>query len=461
MKTLSDTISNLSQSITAKIITIVILILLLLVPITWVKSLIREREMYSNEVKLEISDKWGHAQTIRGPVLTVPYYKLVEIEENYTNPTTQKTEKVKRIRKVKETAYFLPETLDVGGEVLPEIRSRGIYKVIVYSSDVEIKGQFQKPDFEKLKLGDDIEIIWKEAAVSIGIPDMRGIRNNINLKWNNDIFATEPGSRADAIIKSGVSTQVKLDDEQKGNYAFSFHLKLNGSGELYFSPLGKTTEVSLQSKWSSPKFTGAFLPEPRNVNDEGFTASWKVLHVNRNFPQQWINNQYSTQGSEFGVELLLPVDQYQKTMRSVKYAIMFIALTFMVFLFIEILNKKRIHPIQYILVSLGIVLFYSLLTSLSEQISFGVSYCISATAIIALITTYIHLIFKQAKITLTLLSLLIVLYVFLFTLLQLQDYALLLGNIGLFIALAVIMFSSRKIDWYAKIGKAENGKTDN
>ncbi|GAH21121.1 unnamed protein product, partial [marine sediment metagenome] len=180
-----------------------------------------------------------------------------------------------------------------------------------------------------------------------------------------------------------------------------------------------------------------------------FRAKWNVLYLNRDYPQKWKGNSYNIFNSAFGVKLLMPVDEYQKTMRSVKYAVMFISLTFMIFFFVEVINKKRIHPVQYILVGLALVIFFTLLLSLSEHINFNFAYLIASIATILLITAYSKTIFKSNFLTILMGSVLLILYGFMYTILQLQDYSLLLGSIGLFIVLAVAMYLSRKIDWYS------------
>jgi inner membrane protein len=233
-------------------------------------------------------------------------------------------------------------------------------------------------------------------------------------------------------------------------------LNINGSESINFIPVGKQTNVDLDSDWANPSFEGSFLPNTRDINETGFNASWKVLHLNRSYPQQWIGTKYNIDESSFGVKLLLPVDHYQKSLRSVKYAIMFISLTFLIFFFTEILNKKRIHPIQYLLVGLGLSVFYTLLVSLSEQINFNLAYLLASLSIITLITAYSYSMLKNIKLTVIVAFVLSVLYTFLFTVIQLQDYSLLLGSIGLFLALAIVMYLSRKVDWYSNLPNNEN-----
>ena len=213
--------------------------------------------------------------------------------------------------------------------------------------------------------------------------------------------------------------------------------------------LGKTTDISLKSDWTNPSFTGGFLPEKREVNSAGFTADWKVTHLNRNFPQHWVNNRFKTNDARMGVELLIPVDHYLKSMRSAKYAILFIALNFIIFIFIEIRSKLRIHPFQYSLVAFALLIFYALLTSIGEQTGFNLAYLISALAVTGLISWYAYTILKELRLVIWITLLQTGLYLFLFTILQLQDYALLTGSIGLFVILIIVMQASRQIKWYS------------
>lgn len=428
------------NSITIKFIIIGLLILILLIPAGMIKKLIQERSSLRKSVIQEVSYKWGNPQTLAGPILTIPYKIYYKKDKDI----------VEELR----YAHFLPENLNINGQINPEIRYRGIYKVVVYNTELYIKGQFKKPDFSEWKIN-DTNILWDNATLSIRIPDMRGIKDEIFITWNKHEYGVNPGI-ADNSGDNGVSAVVEINNSD--DYSFGFHLNLNGSESLSFVPIGKQTTVDISSSWGNPSFEGAFLPNNRTVNENGFTANWKVLHLNRPFPQKWIGNSFSYEGSSFGLQLLLPVDHYQKSLRSVKYAIMFVSLTFLIFLFTEILNKKRIHPIQYLLVGLGLSIFYSLLVSLSEQISFNLAYIIASFSIIILITAYAYSMLKNFKLTTIVALVLIILYVFLFTILQLQDYSLLLGSIGLFMALAIVMYLSRKVNWYSNL---ENGNNSN
>ncbi len=446
----------ISDSATIKLISIGFLILILLIPASMISGLIREREITRNEVMNEVSDKWSREQTLCGPILTIPYKKY---------------EKDAKGDLIETTAYshFLPNQLKINGDVLSEVRYRSIYKVVVYNTQLNFSGNFDLPEFKEWNIA-DTDILWDDAFVSVGIPDMRGINENINLEWDGSNMVFNPGlqtndfvthrvvntyqvapqieSASKAINSSGISTPVPFSDRTKTAYSFLFNLDLNGSRFLNFIPLGKETTLNLKSDWSNPSFDGAFLPDNRTVTDSGFVASWKVLHLNRNYPQQWLGAQYQVGDSEFGINLPVPVDEYQKNMRSAKYAAMIIAFTFLMFFFVEILNKKRIHPFQYILVGLALCIFYTLLLSLSEHISFNMAYAISCIVIISMIVLYAKTIFKSQLLTGILAGMLLVVYGFIFVILQLQDLALLIGSIGLVIVLGVLMYLSRNIDWY-------------
>lgn len=423
------------HSVSLRIASIAFLVLILLIPSSMVKDLINERQRTREYALNEISGTWGYAQTVTGPVLTIPYRVYFKNEDEKVIFTT-------------EHAHFLPKDLTIEGVIEPEIRYRGIYEIVVYRSNLEVKGKLPTPDFTEFNIEPD-NIMWKDAFLSIGIPDMRGIKEQVILKWNDGSFKFNPGIDVDDVLSSGISTRVPVSGEQPNGYDFAFQLQLNGSDFLHFSPLGQETTVKLSSSWSTPSFDGAFLPEDREIIPDGFHANWRVLHLNRNFPQSWLGGRHQISGADFGVKLLVPVDQYQKSYRSARYAIMFISLTFMVFFFIEILNSTRIHPVQYILVGLALVLFYTLLLSISEHLTFDWAYIIGSGATTLLITGYALAILKNLRLTGLLGGMLIVMYGFIYSILQLEDYALLMGSIGLFIVLAVIMYLSRKIDWYA------------
>jgi inner membrane protein len=301
------------------------------------------------------------------------------------------------------------------------------------------------------------DLRWTEAIITIGISDLRGIQELVQLNWNSRELMMDPGIETKDIFPSGISTKAEYTDQQT-EYNFSTNITLNGSGSLLFIPLGIETNVKCNSTWNNPSFTGNFLPDDRIINDTGFDAEWKILHLNRNFPQKWIGSNFNIYSSEFGIKFLIPVDDYQKTMRTAKYAIMFISFTFLSFFLIELLNRKVIHPIQYLLIGFSLLVFYTLLLSLSEQMTFNIAYILAGMANILLISAYTRSILKNILQTLIILGVLVILYGYLYVVLQLQDYALLMGSIGLFIVLAILMFITRKIDWFSILRTSDSNQ---
>jgi inner membrane protein len=467
--------TNITQwvrySVSFRIAVVGALAVLLLIPVALVKDIMNERESTKREAIAEISQKWGERQTVAGPILSVPYKKYV---------VSEKGERVS----ITEYAHFLPETLFIDGTLTPQIRSRGIFSTAVYSSELRFSGNFTGANLRELGIAlDDAD--WSKSFISVGVSDTRGIEDNVKLTWNSAEIPFSPGVPTGDVIRgsvrnggktaqnfedrsavkvqtvpftssigvnaqsSGISALLpeNMKTENGREHEFSFTLKLNGSQDIQFIPAGRTTEIALRSDWNAPSFGGAFLPDTREVSDKGFTASWKILDINRGYPQSWLGNTYDIYSSASGVELLAGIDGYAKATRSAKYALLIIALTFLVFFFAEVFNRKKVHPIQYVLVGLALVLFYALLVSASEIIGFGPAYAASSVATIGLITFYSKSVLngRMAKVQGLILAFL---YLFIYILLQLEDYALFIGSVFLFAILATVMYISRKVDWY-------------
>ncbi|MFP4289556.1 MAG: cell envelope integrity protein CreD [Bacteroidales bacterium] len=292
---------------------------------------------YKKEPFGKISSKWGKEQIITGPVLTIPYthYDLNEKNEPIN---------------IKHDHFFiLPDQLNVEATMIPETRSRGIFKVVVYKSLLKLTGSF--PSDLQLSENSQTNLLWEKARLSIGITDIKGISDSIVLRWNGKKLNSEPGIHVNGLFASGFSVPTPPSDfERNEDHRFSIEINLNGSRKIGFTPVGKETHVEMVSSWPDPSFTGAFLPNNHKISDEGFTAAWKILEYNRNFPQVFTHPSFDLSESVFGVDLILPADNYQIVERSMKYAILFFAFTFMVFFFMEILKKQKVHPLQYALV---------------------------------------------------------------------------------------------------------------
>lgn len=412
--------------------TVFIITLILLIPASLIKGLVNERQNTKSEAVIEVGDKWGTSQIITGPVLSIPY-------------------KVENTSSLINYIHILPESLTVNGKVIPETLKRGIFEIAVYDSQSILSGKFQFPDLDKLKVKPE-NLLLDQARLNLGISDMKGIQDDVKVKWNGDHISFEPGISHlhKEVLNSGISAPIALFLEEGNIETTDYHIQLNikGSESLAFVPTGKETNVHISSTWNSPSFTGDFVPKKRTISTSGFEASWLVTHLNRNFPQSWKNTQPDLEASAFGVDLYIPVDNYQKSERSIKYAILFIGLTFLVFFFIEIRNKRPVHPVQYSLVGIALCLFYILLVSISEHLTFNLAYLIASISTVSMVTCFTKAVLKNTNLTFMMGGILSTLYLFIFMLIQLEDFALLTGSIGLFLILGLIMFFSRKIDWY-------------
>lgn len=436
---------NLKDNIFLKIGIIIALILILLIPTEMVKKLIHEREQIQIKAIQDVSSKWAEGQTITGPYIAIPYNKYAE--EQGGGETVN-------------WLYFLPEQLKINGNISSEKRYRGIYEVVVYESSLKIEGNFKPIDFSPFGI-EAKQIHFEKATLNLGITDMKGIEKQINLNWNENTVIFNSGTSTSHIASKGINATISVNNNDTLSYNFSMEIDLKGSQHLYFIPVGKTTDVTINSNWQTPSFSGNYLPDDRTITESGFDANWNILHLNRNYPQSWRGSSYVIGSSSFGTDLLLPVDNYIKSYRVARYAILFIVMTFMVFFFVEVMNKVFIHPIQYLLVGIALVVFYTLLLSFSEHIRFNLSYIIAAILTLFLVTAYTTAILKSKQIGTLILGILLILYTFIFIIIQLEDYALLMGSIGVFLILALVMYFSRKIDWYnIKIGNTENEEKD-
>lgn len=422
-------------SVIFKLILIGILALVLLIPSNMIQFIIQERETLNQEAIADIYSKWAGSQQLQGPILTIPLLYQEEVNGE----------------KVTVTKYYhiLPDELNITGDIAPETLQRGIYEGVVYRSTLTISGSTRLlENFDRENL---VGIKEEAAFLTFGVTDLRGIEDEVFIEWDKATHQVQPGTSIPQLIAQGF--QVPLTDfkfDTTKTYPFSIQLKLKGSHNISFIPVGKTTSLNLQSTWKDPKFDGSFLPSTREVSESGFQAQWKILELNRNFPQSWVQGTLSTALSEssFGVELLSPMDDYKKSNRSTKYAIMTIGLTFLMFFLVEILGKKNIHPLQYAMVGIAICLFFILLISLSEHIHFNVAYALSSLAIITLICLYSISLLQRLNYVLILGLILSGSFGFLFITINSQDYALLMGSVGLFIILGTTMYLTRKIDWY-------------
>lgn len=429
---------DIKSSIGVRLLIIGGLILALLIPSAFIIGLVSERASRRREAIHEITSKWSTKQIIGGPLITIPYTETWKDEEGKTKSVTKYIQ-------------VLPETLNITGEISPEIRYRGIYQAVVYNARLGLSGDFSFARIQKMNIDLD-RLLWDDAFISLHISDMRGINEYVELKWGEEAILFEPGiKRGNGLFDSGISVGIPLAaDSISAGMKYALEIDLKGSQALGFLPLGKTTAINLSSTWNNPSFDGAFLPKRHRIDENGFSADWQVLDLNRNYPQIWTENvtKSTVFSSEFGVNLFAPVDIYTQTTRAVKYMIMFIGLTFLVFFLVEVFSKNKIHPIQYLLIGVSLCIFYLLLLSLSEHINFGLAYLLASLSVVILIGAYVRSALERRVIPLLTTGMLTILYGFLYILLQNQDYALLIGSVGLFCILAAVMYTTRNVNWY-------------
>ena len=428
------------------------LILLGLVPLTLIRGVLSERRARHREAIANITSTWGNPQVIAGPVLMVPYQRHVKAwKEQIVDGRSERHEVTET---VVARAHFLPIDLSVTGDLRPDRLHRGIYEAVVYRSALEIKGRFAKPSFADWKMARE-DILWDEAAVVIGITDLRGANEALRVKWGEETLTLAPGGKVGSLGPT-IRARVPGMPFDAESIAFEFSLNLNGSGSLRFAPFGMSNRVRLTSPFPDPSFDGAFLPSERKVSASGFQADWLVSYYGRGYPQQWSDHEGDLlsgevlSGSLFGVSVLPVVDSYRYVERSIKYGILFLALVFTAFFLFEVRALVPVHPFQYTLVGAALCLFYLALLSLSEIVPFTWAYAAGAGAATSLIGAYSAFVLRGARRAwLTALGLSVI-YGYLFIILRQQEYSLLFGTVALFLALGAVMYATRKIDWYAR-----------
>ena len=412
------------QTTIAKMILIGILTLFLLIPLSYVKDLILERSQRQAEVILETSNKWGQTVDFYGPILRIPYNDPNSKKENF--------------------AYFFPEVLNNATKTtMAEPLQRSIYKSNVFITSMAFDGNYTTPNFESKNISDE-NIYWNRASIIIKTSNLQSLKNEVKIKFGNTNLTFEPQQNEN---NEFLETEFFDYNLIKKNPNFKLNFTCNGSKQIKIVPIGKTTTAKMVSNWNSPSFNGNYIPNSKTISDEGFTANWKILHFNRTFAQQHFEvlpdlNKYS-----FSVDFITPVDDYQQNERASKYGFLVIGLTFLIFFLIQSISKINIHIFQYSMIGLALIMFYTLLISITEHSSFSFAYAIAGSSVVALISLYSISILKNKKFPVFIGASLTTLYLFIFVIIQLEDYALLVGSIGLFFILSAVMYFSRKVDW--------------
>ena len=518
---------NLSTPVIRKVCLAALIFGLLQIPLYMIKGVIDERQKFNVDYPLEYKGSGAGAQTITGPILTIPYVyetsEPVSLTEIVTplvvpglppigsgtssnsgsskvsssiapdeidpvtgrrptdlpplpvtlpspgssakNPSTEsktaaglnaETSKA-ALRKAIGYLHFFPEILDVDGKVVPDVRDEGKFKSILYATDLKFKGAFNTADLRTKNISPD-KVQWQNAYLSLGITDLRGVTKATTLDWAGAKYKFAPGTNGLTMVPSGQHVPL-TGMKSGGSFPFSFTLSLNGSRDLNVFPGGKENKIVLTSSWSEPSFIGGFLPSTKSIDDSGFSAQWDVSYFMRNLPQVWTDKDPSIENSlaqyMVGVSLATPIEFYRTAERAVKYGSLFISMTFVTFFLFEMMTKVRIHEIQYLFVGLALCLFFLMLVAISEWVPFMWAYVLATVPTIVQITSYTRAFTKGAsrhlwKVTASTLT---ILYSYLYVLLQLEGASLLLGAIGLFIALSAVLYVTRNINWYSEEAK--------
>ena len=408
------------------------LLLIMLIPLMMIGSLVEERASRATEVINAIGEVWGHEQEIVGPFLILPYDDVVS-----------KTDEGEKL--VRRTLVLLSKTLKVNGNFDVERRSLGLFDTNVYTAHLKINALF---DLSKEIAGLDPARLQLDAIVaSLVLGDLRGLQGNISVTANGQKLEVEPGSGTTQ-ISPGVHVVLPNNLDKTDSLDIEISFSLRGSEAFNIWPSGGTTEINLKSAWQSPSFLGRFSPSQRSVTADGFTAKWEILRMAQGIGPVLREGNSFSKFQNASVRFVEPVNSYSMSERSIKYGSLFVLLTFAVLYLFEILAKKKVHPVQYMLMGLALCLFFLALLALSEHVPFGVAYGLASLIVVTLVSAYAKSVTRSSGWTIGIGVIQSTLFAFLYGVLMLEDMALLAGATLLLAGLASAMYLTRNVDWY-------------
>jgi inner membrane protein len=419
-----------SASLKAAILTAIAMGLLF--PLTLLSSLVAERMSQRDTAVRSVAAGWGDRQWLAGPIVAIPV--TIEGEQPRTCDW-----------------YVLPDRLDlvVDLTVQQERRHLGVYEVPVYVARVRATGEFDlKREVERLTHGETaMHLHLEQARLLLPVSDPRGLRTLIASAPALKDF--EPSGGFPLPVLAAPLTVTEVSDHRQG---FDLTYEVAGTQSLGFLPLARAVRVAVRGNWPDPGFTNGFLPLEHAINAQGFTATWQVLNLNRSYGDRWFQDstpEATLLASGFGVELVQPVDIYQRCMRAVKYGGLFIAFSFLTLFLVETLLRRPLHPIQYGLMGLALSVFYLLLLALAEQLGFLAAYVLAAAALCTLMGGYLAGALARARAGAVAVAVFAAVYGLLYLLVTSESYALLAGSLALFALLTTVMLLTRKVNWYA------------
>lgn len=440
----------MQKTLLIKCTTIGILVLLLLIPLMTTKNLVNERQQRRENVIADIGKSASGQQTIMGPILVVPYIHQYQQEESIYENGQRKT--IVKTRKWEKVKYIIPEQLSINGDVTMQARHRGIYKIPMYQSELRLEGNFNLPKHAGIKEKKGT-ISLLPPYLAIGISDTRGISHLTGIKINQKNIPFAPNTKLNYPSNGIHADLTGIDFGQPQKLTFNSFMQINGLETLSFVPVGKQNTTYLTSDWPHPHFSGTYLPTAHHINDQGFTSQWNQSILATNIGAEIENCMRknkctSLYGNAYSVSFLEGVDLYQKVERSIKYALLIICISFIIFFLFEMLKQCRVHPFQYGMVGLALAFFYILFLSLSEHMALAYAYSIAATLCVGLIGFYASFILRSKARGASISSAIAGLYGVFYLLIKSEDYALVTGSLVTFLILALIMVITRKVDWY-------------
>jgi inner membrane protein len=440
---------NFTQGYTFKVLLLMVLVLLLLIPLNMIRGLVNERGRTAASAESDIMEAWGEQLVEAGPLVIIPGIKLEEIRT--------KTEKDgERIEQVKTplTLVISPQKLDVSASFKTETRKRGIFSVPLFSGTLSLTGNFD-PALAIAELLPNEEVFLNQAELVISLSSQKGIRKINTSTWNDEELFFKPGNRGYSLFtygygKSAGGIYASLPWFENSTAAFNISIDIQGGQYVRILPIGQDTHAAISADWGSPSFQGAYLPGESSISDTEFSALWDVNYLSRDIPLFWKNHNdgYDYSDSLFGVNFFRSIDTYALNTRAVKYAVLFLIVPFLTLFLLEIFTKKRIHPVPYLLSGIGNAVFYLLLLSLSEQLPFYTAYLVAACAVTTMMTLYSRSLLPSWDKSWYMGLTVTISYVLLYAVLNAESYALLIGSVGTFVVVALIMFLTRKLDWY-------------
>jgi len=443
------------NSLFTKIFLIFLITLVLAIGLTRIGFLVDERAGRRDSVVAEIAGATARDQTLVGPVLVIPYTRIVKTLKSSDKDADKMVEVEKRFS---DRLYLLPAELDVQAGLNTEQVRRSLYHAVVFGASIAVKGRFAA-EGDLLKPGANEQIIFGEPRLMVGITDPRGILRAPVLTWAGQRLDFLPGAGEDK-MPNGIQARIGgLHLEGPWSAEFAFSLDLRGTQAFSLAPVGDTTRITVRGAWPHPSFYGQFLPETREVTATGFSATWSTTRLATNMLHQLSVALRGDRSLDtlLGVRFVDPADGYAQTDRAIKYGLLFIGLTFAAFFLFEVLKRLAIHPLQYGLTGAALVLFYLLLLSLSEHLDFGIAYAIATAGCVALLGYYLVYVLGSVARGVSFGALLTAVFGILYVLISLEDHALLAGSVTLFGCLALVMVLTRKVDWY-QLGDAVSAR---